>query len=128
PAPVEPPPLQAAESFRLPYPISSPVAQRAVCGAPGYRTPERRRVGQNPAVDRRKLARHLAFRDNLRSHPAQARAYTELKRSLAERFRSDREAYSRGKAAFIERALAAGRACRWTSAPPPTSRHRCAAR
>lgn len=53
------------------------------------------------------LARHLTFRDYLRGHPAQARAYAELKRSLAERFRTDREAYSRGKATFIERALAA---------------------
>src|SRR5581483_5318568 len=32
------------------------------------------------------LARHLAFRDYLRTHPVQARAYAELKRSLAGQF------------------------------------------
>jgi GrpB-like predicted nucleotidyltransferase (UPF0157 family) len=58
-------------------------------------------------ADSRELARHLAFRDYLRGQPEQARAYAELKRSLAARFRSDRDAYSRGKTAFIEQALAA---------------------
>lgn len=57
-------------------------------------------------ADSRELARHLAFRDYLRAHPAQARAYAELKRSLAARFRSDRDAYSRSKTTFIEQALA----------------------
>ena len=56
----------------------------------------------------RELARHLAFRDYLRSYPGQASAYAELKRSLAERFRTDRDAYGRGKAEFVEQALAAG--------------------
>jgi GrpB-like predicted nucleotidyltransferase (UPF0157 family) len=55
----------------------------------------------------RELARHVAFRDYLRRHPAQARAYAELKRSLAAQFRSDRDAYARGKKAFIEQALTA---------------------
>jgi GrpB-like predicted nucleotidyltransferase (UPF0157 family) len=58
-------------------------------------------------ADSRELARHLAFRDYLRTHPGQARAYAELKRSLAAQFRSDRDAYSRSKAAFIEQALTA---------------------
>jgi GrpB-like predicted nucleotidyltransferase (UPF0157 family) len=59
------------------------------------------------------LARHLAFRDYLRTHPGQARAYAKLKRSLATRFRSDRDAYSHGKTTFIEQALAT------TAAGPP---------
>jgi GrpB-like predicted nucleotidyltransferase (UPF0157 family) len=59
------------------------------------------------AADSPELARHLAFRDYLRTHPGQARAYAELKRSLAEQFRTDRDAYSHGKTAFIEQALAA---------------------
>jgi GrpB-like predicted nucleotidyltransferase (UPF0157 family) len=58
-------------------------------------------------ADSRELARHLAFRDYLRSRPEQARAYAELKRSLAARFRSDRDAYARGKTAFIKEALTA---------------------
>ena len=58
-------------------------------------------------ADSRELARHLAFRDYLRTHPGQARTYAKLKRSLAAQFRSDRDAYSRSKAAFVEQALAA---------------------
>jgi len=58
-------------------------------------------------ADSPELARHLAFRDYLRTHPPQARAYAELKRSLAAQFRYDRDAYSRSKAAFVEQALAA---------------------
>jgi GrpB-like predicted nucleotidyltransferase (UPF0157 family) len=53
------------------------------------------------------LARHLAFRDYLRGDRGQARAYADLKRGLARQFGADREAYTRGKTAFIERALAA---------------------
>jgi GrpB-like predicted nucleotidyltransferase (UPF0157 family) len=58
-------------------------------------------------ADSPELARHLAFRDCLRTHPEQAHAYAELKRSLAERFRTDRDAYSHGKTSFIEQTLAA---------------------
>jgi GrpB-like predicted nucleotidyltransferase (UPF0157 family) len=48
----------------------------------------------------------LAFRDLLRADPNLARAYVELKRSLAARFPADREAYTEGKTAFVARALA----------------------
>jgi GrpB-like predicted nucleotidyltransferase (UPF0157 family) len=58
-------------------------------------------------ADSRELTRHLAFRDYLRTHSGQAHAYAELKRSLAAEFRSDRDAYNRSKAAFVEQALAA---------------------
>ena len=58
-------------------------------------------------ADSRELARHLAFRDCLRIRSSQAHAYTGLKRSLAAQFAFDRDAYSRGKATFIEQALAA---------------------
>ena len=60
-------------------------------------------------ADSRELARHLAFRDYLRTRPGQARAYAELKQALAAQFVSDRDAYNRGKATFIEQALAAAR-------------------
>jgi GrpB-like predicted nucleotidyltransferase (UPF0157 family) len=46
--------------------------------------------------------RHLALRNYLRSHSAEAAAYSELKRSLAARFREDRSAYLAGKSEFIE--------------------------
>jgi GrpB-like predicted nucleotidyltransferase (UPF0157 family) len=45
--------------------------------------------------------RHLAFRDYLRSHPQQAKAYGELKQALALKFASDRAAYIAGKAEFV---------------------------
>jgi hypothetical protein len=44
---------------------------------------------------------HLAFRDRLRSKPALAEAYAALKRGLARRYPTDREAYTAGKAAFV---------------------------
>jgi GrpB-like predicted nucleotidyltransferase (UPF0157 family) len=49
--------------------------------------------------------RHLALRDYLRAHDADAAAYSELKRSLAARFRDDRAAYCEAKQEFIERLL-----------------------
>jgi len=49
--------------------------------------------------------RHIAFRDYLRDHPAEATAYGALKVDLARRFRHDREAYTAAKGAFIEAAL-----------------------
>ena len=59
------------------------------------------------AANSPELARHLVFRDYLRTHPGEAGAYAELKRSLAEQFRSDRDAYSQGKTTFINHVLAA---------------------
>ncbi|MFB7629975.1 GrpB family protein [Streptomyces sp. NPDC056149] len=62
------------------------------------------------AADSPELARHLAFRDFLRARPESARRYGELKRELASRHRDDRSAYTVGKSAFIEDALAQARA------------------
>jgi GrpB-like predicted nucleotidyltransferase (UPF0157 family) len=50
----------------------------------------------------------LAFRDALRSDPALAAAYAELKRRLAVEHRMDREAYTQGKAPFIRAVSASG--------------------
>jgi GrpB-like predicted nucleotidyltransferase (UPF0157 family) len=49
--------------------------------------------------------RAMRFRDQLRSDPALALAYVALKRSLAERHASDREAYTQAKTDFIHGAL-----------------------
>lgn len=49
------------------------------------------------------LARHLRFRDYLRSDPSATAEYAALKRRLAAT--TDRAAYSPGKSEFIERAL-----------------------
>lgn len=43
----------------------------------------------------------LKFRDYLRSHPDQVVRYAALKHDLAEKYRHDRDAYTRGKDRFI---------------------------
>lgn len=48
----------------------------------------------------------LVFRDYLRSHADAAAEYASIKRELAQRFRSDREAYTQAKRPFIDRILA----------------------
>ena len=48
------------------------------------------------------IARHLDFRDYLRSHPEEARAYAAMKVGLAARHRYDAVRYSEGKADFIQ--------------------------
>jgi GrpB-like predicted nucleotidyltransferase (UPF0157 family) len=48
---------------------------------------------------------HLAFRDWMRAHPVDARAYEKLKRGLAEKFRNDRVAYTMAKTEFIRGVL-----------------------
>ena len=48
----------------------------------------------------------VAFRDHLRANPGRAAAYATLKRSLADRYGDDRDAYTAAKGAFVERMLA----------------------
>lgn len=47
----------------------------------------------------------IVFRDYLRKHPDEAQHYGELKKSLAERYGSDMDAYVGGKTAFVEQML-----------------------
>ncbi len=47
----------------------------------------------------------LAFRDRLRMDAELRHEYAELKRSLAARFRNDREGYTDGKSDFVARVL-----------------------
>ncbi len=49
--------------------------------------------------------RHLLFRDYLRAHKDTAREYYELKKELATRFRSNREAYTDAKTNFIQEVI-----------------------
>ncbi len=44
----------------------------------------------------------LAFRDYLRAHPEEARTYERLKSRLAAEHRTDREAYTDAKSAYVE--------------------------
>lgn len=48
---------------------------------------------------------NVLFRDHLRNHPDEARAYEALKRGLAAKFANNREAYTKGKDAFIRSML-----------------------
>ena len=48
------------------------------------------------------LWERLLFRDYLRQHPGEANQYARLKRQLARRFTSDREAYTKGKSEYIK--------------------------
>jgi len=47
----------------------------------------------------------IVFRNYLRSHPRAVDEHARLKHALAERFRDDREAYTRAKAEFISSTL-----------------------
>ena len=55
--------------------------------------------------DSSELKRHLAFRDYLRKNPDAVRAYSELKRQLAQRFPHDIDSYIEGKKTFVEESL-----------------------
>ena len=48
------------------------------------------------------VIRHLAFRDYMRTHPQEARAYSDLKEKLAHQFANDRDAYIDGKDSFVK--------------------------
>jgi GrpB-like predicted nucleotidyltransferase (UPF0157 family) len=45
---------------------------------------------------------HILFRDHLRHNKSAAKAYNDLKRTLAQCFSDNREAYTNGKAAFVD--------------------------
>jgi GrpB-like predicted nucleotidyltransferase (UPF0157 family) len=53
--------------------------------------------------DADEVRRHLVFRDHLRSDPIARDGYLALKQDLAQRYRNDREAYSKQKTVFIDR-------------------------
>ena len=53
-----------------------------------------------------KLWERLHFRDYLRANPEEAHRYAQLKRDLANRFPTDREAYTHGKSAYVKRITA----------------------
>ncbi len=56
------------------------------------------------------LWERLYFRDYLRAHQHIGRAYEKLKRRLANRYRNDREAYTKGKSGFIKKVTAKAKA------------------
>ena len=58
------------------------------------------------AIDSTFWRDHLAFRDRLRADNVLRDAYAQLKRDLAARFPSDREAYIAGKGSLVSEVLA----------------------
>jgi GrpB-like predicted nucleotidyltransferase (UPF0157 family) len=64
----------------------------------------------------------LLFRDYLRVHPEDARAYAQLKYALAEQYRNDREQYTDAKSPFIWSVMAKAdtwsQCVSWQPAPP----------
>lgn len=62
------------------------------------------------------VERHLAFRDYMIAHPADAQRYSELKRKLAEDYPWDMDGYVDGKDGFIREMDR--RAAEWRSAQP----------
>lgn len=60
--------------------------------------------------------KHLLFRDFLRTHPEEARRYCQLKKELATKLGSAREAYTEAKTSFIESAMAKARDSRSSTA------------
>ena len=48
---------------------------------------------------------HIQFRDYLREHAEAVEAYASLKRSLAKKFRNDREEYTEAKTEFVHETL-----------------------
>ncbi|WP_335869804.1 GrpB family protein [Bacillus sp. 2205SS5-2] len=48
------------------------------------------------------LTRHLAFRDYLRNHSEEAKAYGEIKVNLARKFPNDMDSYIEGKDQFVK--------------------------
>ena len=66
-----------------------------------------------------KLWDRVYFRDYLRAHPEEAQRYAQLKRDLANRFPTDREAYTHGKSAYVQYITAKARGM--THDPHPKS-------
>lgn len=86
----------------------------AATSTPRPSTPSSRAAGRRRASgpitcisssDRAELDRHLRFRDRLRASSALRAEYAARKRGLAASHRADREAYSAGKTALVERVL-----------------------
>lgn len=60
--------------------------------------------------------RHILFRDYLVAHPETAQHYAQLKQKMALKLKTDRDAYTNSKTAFIESIVAQALA-EWTDSP-----------
>lgn len=74
-----------------------------VKGIPPFGTTRTHHVHVRTAEDARSA---LVFRDYLRRHPDEAARYAALKRALAARHTTDRDAYTAGKTTFVDEVVA----------------------
>ena len=105
--------MAAVESLEASRPAIDALADAAYCYAPYREHAEHWFCKPSPAFRTHHLhlvpagsqqwIEAIAFRDYLRAHPETASAYEDLKRDLAGRYRTDREAYTVAKQPFIER-------------------------
>jgi GrpB-like predicted nucleotidyltransferase (UPF0157 family) len=98
----------AATAGYVYYPYKSDVMHWFCKPSPNHRTHHLHLV----PFDSQLWHQRLAFRDALRQNPSLAAEYANLKLSLVERFRLDREAYTEAKASFVQRVLSERRALR----------------
>lgn len=95
--------IPVAETLEYNYWPYKPESMHWFCKpSPSYRTHHLHLIPHESWLWRARLC----FRDALRSGPALAGEYATLKQRLAREHRNDREAYTRGKSAFVERVLA----------------------
>jgi GrpB-like predicted nucleotidyltransferase (UPF0157 family) len=92
--------LVSTAGYQFPEAFNATLTHRRFLCYPtaAHRTHHLHLVDEHEELDRR-----LRFRDRLRADPALAAEYATLKRTLAERHREDREAYTDAKAAFVKR-------------------------
>jgi GrpB-like predicted nucleotidyltransferase (UPF0157 family) len=83
------------------YPYKAEVMHWFCKPSPSHRTHHLHLVSYQSSL----WLERLAFRDALRSSPELAAEYAELKRTLAVKFRLDREGYTKAKAPFIKEVL-----------------------
>ena len=75
----------------------------AIPGREAFRSPQDQPAHHLYACPKDSLAlrNHIAFRDHLRAHPADAAAYSGLKKRLPKQFSGDIDRYVAGKTGFI---------------------------
>jgi GrpB-like predicted nucleotidyltransferase (UPF0157 family) len=94
--------LTGVAGYQFPQAFNATLAHRRfLC----YPNAARRTHHLHLVDDAEEFERRLRFRDRLRADPVLAGRYAILKRSLAERHREDREAYTEAKAEFVRATL-----------------------
>lgn len=67
--------------------------------------------------DSREFIRHITFRNYMRANPEDAQAYERLKRTFAQKYQHDRQAYNQAKTEFVETIVRRATLTEHSSAP-----------